>query len=311
MTPTERLVRWLLLRSDVEAALRVMEDSDEFPDKVGYEEDGACVEPNRHWLWDYVDRMWPQVRAPALHAEVYREAGEIEARQAGVFWTIPQTARFRAMLGFLRSLGDRPIRLLDYGCSRAYYPIHAAIELPQLSITGVDIDRVSIEQADRCARRFLPGREFLFTVGTCDTLGADAPDNTPYDVLSLMEVLEHVPDASALLRWAWEALRVGGWLFVTVPLGPVELPMWLREPWRRREHIRELREDCLRGMLVGMADVQLNTLAHAACPITGMETGCTIVVARKIEGPMPAFRRPLEGIATIRPNQTIPLPLPA
>jgi len=68
--------------------------------------------------------------------------------------------------------------------------------------------------------------------------------NEAYDVVTAIEVIEHVPDDDAFVRQAARVLTDDGFAFLTTPNGddlPVPAPQHLRH--YRREHLRKL---CLR-----------------------------------------------------------------
>jgi SAM-dependent methyltransferase len=119
-------------------------------------------------------------------------------------WKLRQaTAAMR--LETLGRLGVRGGALLDVGAAGGYLVEHA-------SRAGFDARGVEIsEHAVRIASRVVPGKVHRGTLETLDLPPASL------DVVTLFDVLEHVPEPedslSRLSRW----LKPGGWLAVTTP----------------------------------------------------------------------------------------------
>jgi SAM-dependent methyltransferase len=90
------------------------------------------------------------------------------------------------------------------------------------------------------------------------TLGPDFRPDEPYDLVLLLDVLEHIEDDREALRAAWRALQPGGHLLLTVPALP-----WL---WSRHDvanhHYRRYLPRTLREIL-REAGFSVNTLRYA------------------------------------------------
>jgi 2-polyprenyl-3-methyl-5-hydroxy-6-metoxy-1,4-benzoquinol methylase len=303
----ERLIRHLLACSDVEGALWALSTIKE---NCPWSE---TIESYifRHWPQSVV---WPEKTIKAAHEAIYAEAGRIEAALPGVFWTIPQGLRYQLLRDFLAARpGRAPFRLLDYGCSRGFFSTHLTRLQPRGIFVGLDIDQTSVNQANAYAQVYAPdvvkeGR-LWFDQGTSEDGWRLSWGDDGFDYVVLMEILEHVPDAKALLDWAWDRLLPDGQAFVTVPLGPVEYLMWLREPHRKREHIRELREDTLRLMFLGARDVEVQTYETGECPVTGLKVGTTVATFRKSET-RPTFARDLSAVLSVAVPEGARLSLP-
>jgi 2-polyprenyl-6-hydroxyphenyl methylase/3-demethylubiquinone-9 3-methyltransferase len=100
--------------------------------------------------------------------------------------------------------GERPLDILDVACGGGLL----ANPLAQAghAVTGIDLSRGSLE----VARRHDP-------TGTVDYLVQDAralafPDGR-FDVVCMMDFLEHVQDRDGVLSEAARVLKPGGWLF--------------------------------------------------------------------------------------------------
>lgn len=141
-------------------------------------------------------------------------------------------ARRRIVLDVLRrQLGpqQRPLRCLDIGCGAG----GMLAELTKLGeAVGVDPTPFMVERAAaRTGMRVLHGW---------------LPDHVPvergaWDVVTLLDVLEHIDDDAASLRTIAEILRPGGVCVITVP---ALMLLWSRHDeangHRRRYHRREL-----------------------------------------------------------------------
>ena len=108
-----------------------------------------------------------------------------------------------------RLLPDRPGReLLDIGCGDGAFLAMARSR--GFAVHGIDIDPRAVRLA-REARRI-----DSVEVGSWEALKA-MPDSQKYDVISLFDVLEHLPSPSDTTRAVFERLRPGGSVCITVP----------------------------------------------------------------------------------------------
>ena len=255
----ENGLRWLLARSDVEAANEILDQSWYY---------GGCIEKYKA----YVRHYWPQLFDEQAYQKVYREAGEIEA-QVDVFAAIPHTHRYQVILQALQQIG-RPERVLDFGCSRAYHAIHLHNALGT-KFTCVDIDQTSIDQANDMihkAARYPTGMTAL-VASDCDGFVGCG-----YDAVMCLETLEHVRDYRVLLEQFERAVKPGGWIILTFPHGPVEYTMWVEHPERNREHLREFNlQDCYE-LFSGKPGFYLTLFAASVSKYAGMSEGSIIIM---------------------------------
>jgi 2-polyprenyl-6-hydroxyphenyl methylase/3-demethylubiquinone-9 3-methyltransferase len=100
--------------------------------------------------------------------------------------------------------GDRSLSILDVACGGGFLsnPLAAAGH----EVTGIDLSEDSLSVAQRHdithSARYLP----------MDARALTFPDRT-FDVVCMMDFLEHLPERDAVLREAARVLRPGGWFF--------------------------------------------------------------------------------------------------
>lgn len=138
--------------------------------------------------------------------------------------------RVRRALGLLRGLV--PESLLDLGSGRGAFLWPLLEERPDLPVLVVDRERIHLEYVASVARGGRAGLAALQGDGTCLPLPDDAVDG-----VTLLEVLEHIPDAQAALA---EAVRVARrFVLLSVPSRPDDNP----------EHIHLFSREDLASML--------------------------------------------------------------
>ncbi len=161
----------------------------------------------------------------------------------------PHEPRYAAIRNWLQ-LHNQDVRsALDYGCAHGAYATNLLKELPDLSITGVDIDLRGIQLADQFADALGVSRRWRGVVGDYQRLLDKAiPEfDTQYDAAIAQEVLEHVEDPGAVLLALEGLVRDGGYVYITVPYGPWEYSDYRRYP--HRAHIWEFDLHDLHGLL--------------------------------------------------------------
>ena len=102
-------------------------------------------------------------------------------------------------------------QLYDVGCAFGSF---AAVAQSRYSVNGSDVSERAVQAArDRC-----PGGEFGVADANDLTLTPEA-----YDVITLLDVLEHLNEPASVLTQVREGLRVGGVTLIVVPVydGPL------------------------------------------------------------------------------------------
>ncbi|HSS60964.1 MAG TPA: methyltransferase domain-containing protein [Candidatus Limnocylindrales bacterium] len=143
-----------------------------------------------------------RVRGADLKREYYAEYRKVE----DVHWWF--VGRRRILLQVLDQYvghnGSGPLRILDVGCGTGTMLTYLA---SFGKAQGVDIDAEAIGY---CRERGLED----VRLGEASALPFD--DST-FDLVTALDVVEHLDDDSAAFREAWRLLRPGGHLLVTVP----------------------------------------------------------------------------------------------
>ena len=123
--------------------------------------------------------------------------------------------RVKRVLGFLKSIEME--NLLDIGSGRGVFLWPCLNAFPQLSVTSLDLLPHRVEMLNAVRR------------GGAQNLSAELGDicelslpNKSFDVVAMLEVLEHIPNASAAIR---SAVRIAKkYIVVTVPSKPDDNP---------------------------------------------------------------------------------------
>ena len=239
-------VKWFLARSDAEAAMRILNRSraNSASDLARLSIDGDLARKVKTFDF-YIERFWPSLFGK--YADVYRVAGEVEARVPGedVVRSVPGQWRYQAALRLMQQVMSGYAHILDFGCSRGAHAINLHNDTGNKRFTCLDIDPLSIEQAqDLCGKLAKFPSMFEFAVETEET---PLPARK-HDGAMLFEVMEHVLDLGKLVDKVEASVKEGGWVMASVPSGPVEYTMWMEHPERMREHVREVALDDILDM---------------------------------------------------------------
>ncbi|MDX1739675.1 MAG: class I SAM-dependent methyltransferase [Rhodothermales bacterium] len=217
-----------------------------------------------------------------MDADYYRVIARVEDRH---WWFV---GRRRILSSILTSL-DLPVgvRILDVGCGPGG---NLAMLADHGTLTAVEMDPYAREQA---ASR-----------GVCEVADGSLPGQLPFspgsfDVITALDVIEHIDDDRAALGSIRELLAPRGYLLVTVPA--------YQFLWSRHDEINQHRRRYTRSMLrrslraAGYDIVRtsyFNTLLFpiiAAARLTGrMRSGPT--AGGDLRPPPPAINRVLTGL---------------
>lgn len=250
--------KWLLARSDVEAAVGLIADS-KIEDKVR----------------PYIEQYWPSYFGQYEH--VYEVAGKIEAQVDVelVLKSIVTLWRYNVLQQAINCFVPPNSTVLDFGCSRGLYAINLHNARPDLVFYGVDIDSTSIECAKGAAWSFAKEPSKLqFAVADEST---DLPQRQ-FQAAMILEVLEHVRDPIGVIDKVERSVVEGGWILISLPSGCVELPMWVTQPERLREHIREFTIDDIWDVFGAKNNLQVYYGANHFNPYSGSQDGCHFIV---------------------------------
>lgn len=201
--------------------------------------------------------------------------------------------RFAALLRLLQALElprDRALRALDVGCG-------AGVLLSQLEratawvVDGADLNMDALQRARA-------GRGALYYY---DVLDEAAELAGTYDVVTLLDVLEHVRDTRPFLSALARHLRPGGHLLINVPAlqafhGPYDEAVGHLRRYDRTTLARELSGIDLR--LVELRYWGLSLLPLLALRAFGRRSGGP-VLRRGIEPPARWLHAPLAGLGRV------------
>lgn len=124
--------------------------------------------------------------------------------------------RLRPMLDYVESLGalrtPGPIRVLELGCGCGINLFELAERLPNLKGVGYDLNHDAIASARAVAARLFPERLTFHEADACQ----ENPGGE-FDIVLLIDFLEHISDPKGLMRHVGEYVRIGGTVLVSVP----------------------------------------------------------------------------------------------
>ena len=174
------------------------------------------------------ETLWrrPLAALTPQEAAAILRAGEAAGLRLYHFKQREPLPRVRAVLGFLR--GVQPESLLDVGSGRGAFLLPFLEAFPATPVTALDLLPHRVE----LLRRLAGGGIDSLTAQEADLCRWDGGGRR-YDVVTLLEVLEHIPDVEAAVRAAVALAR--RYVVVSVPSKPDNNP----------EHIHLLTRDRL------------------------------------------------------------------
>jgi 2-polyprenyl-3-methyl-5-hydroxy-6-metoxy-1,4-benzoquinol methylase len=156
--------------------------------------------------------------------------------------------RYRVAMQWLRLTHDTRGRLLDVGAGNGAFLTQALRRSPELEVWGAEFSQAAIDIAHPSIRPRL---------ARCDLQNRqDLPWGGLFELITCMEVLEHLPDDNLALQNIVRAIAPGGRLFISVPA-------WEKN-WGPQDvtagHVRRYQPDILWSRLerVGLRVERLN-----------------------------------------------------
>lgn len=144
-------------------------------------------------------------------------------------------------------------RVLDVGCFTGDF-------LQVLRQRGADVYGVELQaEAVAVANRQLPGRVFAATLESRDF------PQLAYDVITLLAVIEHVPDPAAMVDRCCQLLAPGGVLMIETPNSGALLARALGKRWPPYapvEHLHLFSAQALQSLLAQRGFTSIETRAH-------------------------------------------------
>ena len=169
--------------------------------------------------------MQQQYFTPLLEAYVrgyekrHADASDAPERKDHYFKAKEDLPRVRVVLGFLQGIipAGQCQSLLDVGSGRGVFLFPLLRDFPSLEVTSIDILPHRIELL-QCLHD--GGIDNLHPI-LGDICSFDAPDKS-FDVVTMLEVMEHIPDTEAVVRNAVRLAR--NYIVVSVPSKPDDNP---------------------------------------------------------------------------------------
>lgn len=128
--------------------------------------------------------------------------------EEGNFWF---RARNQLILSALRTAcGDRMASYLELGCGTGFVLEAIHRQFPQAALTASEVFITGLA----CAARRVPAA----TLVQMDA--RNIPFEEEFDAVGAFDVVEHIAEDAIVLRQAWQALKPGGSLVLTVPQHP-------------------------------------------------------------------------------------------
>lgn len=282
----QRLLHHFIRRSDIIPALDIAEKT------------------KNQGLRKKIEEGWGFIKDKESTRTQYEKIGKTHT---DVFEGVPREPRFKMLLSRLSDIPDVK-RVLDFGCAHGSYAIHLSNHLPEVNILGVDVDKHSIEWAEKNRETRAQHKDNLrFMVGDPGIdLTSEVEKNGLFDALVMFEVLEHTDKpwevVNKLERW----VKPGGKILITTPYGPWEEDSY--DTYPHRCHVWEIGFDELREMFEKKKKVTIDSSYHSHSRIQNLPLGFNFVMYEKGEDdsstpPIDMMRKE----AMQRPRQTVSL----
>jgi len=208
---------------------------------------------------------------PFVYDYKYIENEEIAAKkylgEVGDTLRPPNPPRWPAVKRWLE--GHPKVKnILDIGCAQGEY-IGAILDLDEkYHVDGFDISPSMVNSSLKVLKdKYSKDR---YTVRVADILTEKYP-HPCYDLVLLMEVLEHTPEPWKLADAAEKWLKPGGIILVTTPMGTWEMFTYRKDS--KREHIWELENWDIKGMFGHKPNFQKMIIPGSISDLDGVALG--------------------------------------
>jgi len=153
---------------------------------------------------------------------------------------------YRHRLGFLEHLLDRKLRVLDVGCAAGFF-------LRIMSEKGHEVAGIELSAEIATHAKEHLGVDAVH-VGTLDDVPADHPKiiEGSFDLVTMWDVVEHVPDPQSLLRRARKLLKPTGKLVLETQNVSSSFAKLLGRRWhhyKHAEHLYHFNRETIRTLL--------------------------------------------------------------
>ncbi|MCX7919883.1 MAG: class I SAM-dependent methyltransferase [bacterium] len=120
---------------------------------------------------------------------------------------------------FCSAVKYRRGKLIEIGCGAGVFLYNIAKYIPDLELYGCDISNAAI----KAAKDTTPNTNIHYFVGD----GSNLPiNNNSFDIVILMDVLEHISDVNKLLNECNRILKIQGMLHANIPCEKNRFTIW-------------------------------------------------------------------------------------